>query len=350
MDLAPVVPGKTRLGWIGTGVMGRSMCEHLIDRGFAMTVFSRTKTKAESLLAKGAQWTNSPAAVAEQSDVVFSIVGFPTDVREIMLGSQGALSGCRVGAVLVDMTTSEPSLAVEIAEKAKAKGVCSIDAPVSGGDVGAKEARLSIMIGGEKNVVESLRPCWEAMGKTIVYQGPAGAGQHTKMVNQILIATGMIGVCEALLYGYRAGLNLETVMQSVSYGAAGSWSLSNYGPRMMANNFDPGFFVEHFIKDMGIALDESKRMGLAMPGLALAQQLYVALKRRATVAMEPSRSYWHWHRFQILTGRTVRNDARRVNDEAASKAIRLGAWQFLATISARLNRRQECHKIVRRGV
>jgi 3-hydroxyisobutyrate dehydrogenase len=278
MALAPVVPGKTRLGWIGTGVMGRSMCGHLIDRGFAMTVFSRTRSKAETLLAKGAKWEDSPASVAEQSDVVFSIVGFPADVREIMLGPQGALSGCRSGAVLVDMTTSEPSLAVEIAEKAKAKGVHSVDAPVSGGDVGAKEARLSIMIGGEGDIVDSLRPCWEAMGKTIVYQGPAGAGQHTKMVNQILIATGMIGVCEALLYGYRAGLNLETVMQSVSSGAAGSWSLSNYGPRMMANNFDPGFFVEHFIKDMGIALDESKRMGLAMPGLALAQQLYVALK------------------------------------------------------------------------
>jgi 3-hydroxyisobutyrate dehydrogenase len=273
-----VVPGKTRLGWIGTGVMGRSMCGHLLDHGFAMTVFSRTKSKADSLLAKGARWTDSPKAVAEQADVVFSIVGFPADVREIMLGPNGALAGAKAGAVLADMTTSEPSLAVEIAEQAKAKGVYAVDAPVSGGDVGAKEARLSIMIGGQRDVVESLRPCWEAMGKTIVYQGPAGAGQHTKMVNQILIATGMIGVCEALLYGYKAGLNLESVMQSVSSGAAGSWSLSNYGPRMMANNFDPGFFVEHFIKDMGIALEESKRMGLSMPGLALAHQLYIALK------------------------------------------------------------------------
>jgi 3-hydroxyisobutyrate dehydrogenase len=278
MPLPTVVPGKTRLGWIGTGVMGRSMCGHLLERGFAMTVFSRTRSKADALLAKGAKWADSPQAVAQQSDVVFSMVGFPADVREIILGANGALAGSKAGTVLVDMTTSEPSLAVEIAEKAKAKGVYAIDAPVSGGDVGAKEARLSIMIGGERDVVESLRPCWEAMGKTIVYQGPAGAGQHTKMVNQILIATGMIGVCEALLYGYKAGLNLETVMQSVSSGAAGSWSLSNYGPRMMANNFEPGFFVEHFIKDMGIALEESKRMGLSMPGLALAYQLYVALK------------------------------------------------------------------------
>src|SRR5262245_15761140 len=278
MPIPTIAPGKTRLGWIGTGVMGRSMCGHLMDRGFAMVVTSRTKPKAEALLAKGATWADSPKQLAQEADVLFSIVGFPTDVREVILGSQGALAGSKPGTILVDMTTSEPSLAVEIAEKAKAKGVHTVDAPVSGGDVGAREARLSIMIGGEKDVVDALQPCFEAMGKTIVHQGPAGAGQHAKMVNQILIATGMIGVCEALLYGYKAGLNLETVMQSVSSGAAGSWSLSNYGPRMMANNFDPGFFVEHFIKDMGIALEESKGMGLSMPGLALAHQLYVALK------------------------------------------------------------------------
>ena len=176
------------------------------------------------------------------------------------------------------MTTSDPSLAVEIHQAAKAKGCYAIDAPVSGGDVGAKNATLSIMIGGDKEVVEALRPCWERMGKTIVHQGGPGSGQHTKMVNQILIATNMIGVCEALLYGYKAGLDLPTVMQSVSSGAAGSWSLSNLGPRMMNNNFDPGFFVEHFIKDMGIALDEAKRMNLSLPGLALAHQLYVAIK------------------------------------------------------------------------
>jgi len=278
MQLPQVAPGKTRLGWIGTGVMGRSMCGHLMDCGFTMTVSSRTKTKADGLLAKGATWADSPKAVAEQSDAVFSIVGFPADVREVMLGPQGALAGSKPGTILIDMTTSEPSLAIEIADQAKAKGVHAVDAPVSGGDIGAREARLSIMVGGDKEPVEALRPCFEAMGKTIVHQGPPGAGQHAKMVNQILIATGMIGVCEALLYGYKAGLNLETVMQSVSTGAAGSWSLSNYGPRMMANNFDPGFFVEHFIKDMGIALEESKRMGLSMPGLALAHQLYVALK------------------------------------------------------------------------
>jgi len=278
MPVMKVVPGSTQLGWIGTGVMGQSMCSHLIAKGFAVTVYNRTRAKAQSLLDKGAAWANSPKQVAASSDVVFAIVGFPRDVREVFLGSEGALAGSKPGSVLVDMTTSEPSLAVEIYNAAKAKGVYAIDAPVSGGDVGAREARLSIMIGGDKDAVEALQPCWETMGKTVIHQGAAGAGQHTKMVNQTLIASGMIGVCEALLYAYKAGLDLPTALQSVAPGAAGSWSLSNLGPRIIANNFDPGFFVEHFIKDMGIALDEAKRMGLALPGLALAHQLYVALK------------------------------------------------------------------------
>ena len=212
------------------------------------------------------------------NDVIFAIVGFPSDVREVMLGEDGALAGSKSGNVLVDMTTSEPSLAVEIAETAKEKGVYSVDAPVSGGDVGAKNGTLSIMIGGDEDVVTALNPCWEAMGKTIVYQGPAGAGQHTKMVNQTLIAAAMISVCEGLLYAYKAGLDLPTVMKSVSSGAAGSWSLSNLGPRMIDNNFDPGFFVEHFIKDMGIALSEAKKMQLSLPGLALAHQLYLSVQ------------------------------------------------------------------------
>jgi 3-hydroxyisobutyrate dehydrogenase len=253
------------------------MCGHLLAQGFAVTVFNRTRSRAEGLLAKGARWADSPRAVAAASDVTFTIVGFPSDVRSVVLGTDGTLSGTKPGDVLVDMTTSEPSLAEEIATASRPRGVHSIDAPVSGGDVGAREARLSIMIGGEKQIVEALRPCWEAMGKTIIHQGGPGAGQHTKMVNQVLIATNMIGVCEALLYGYRAGLDLATVMQSVTPGAAGSWSLANLGPRIIANNFDPGFFVEHFIKDMGIALNESRRLGLALPGLALAQQLYLAL-------------------------------------------------------------------------
>lgn len=277
MSIQKVEPGSTRLGWVGTGVMGRSMCRHLMDAGFSMTVFSRTQQKARDLMEAGANWAASPKDVASQSDIVFSIVGFPSDVREVMLGEQGALQGAASGSILVDMTTSQPTLAQEIDRAARERGLHSVDAPVSGGDIGAREARLSIMIGGEKEVVDALTPCWEAMGKTIVYQGKAGAGQHTKMVNQTLIATNMIGVCEALLYGYRAGLNLETVMQSVCSGAAGSWSLSNLGPRIINNDFDPGFFVEHFIKDMGIALEESKRLGLCLPGLALAHQLYLAL-------------------------------------------------------------------------
>jgi 3-hydroxyisobutyrate dehydrogenase len=278
MAALKIEPGKTKLGWIGTGVMGQSMCSHLIAKGFPVTVYTRTRGKAQGLLDKGAAWGATPRQVAEQSDVVFAIVGFPRDVREVFLGEGGLVAGARRGSVLVDMTTSEPSLAVEIYDAAKAKGVHAVDAPVSGGDVGAREARLSIMIGGDGDVVEALQPCWEAMGKTIIHQGAAGAGQHTKMVNQTLIATNMIGVCEALLYAYKAGLDLPTVLQSVAPGAAGSWSLSNLGPRIIANNFDPGFFVEHFIKDMGIALAEANRMGLALPGLALARQLYVALQ------------------------------------------------------------------------
>lgn len=278
MTALSIEPGKTKIGWIGTGVMGRSMCGHLIDAGFSATVYTRSKSKADDLIGKGAAWADSPQAVAEQSDVIFAIVGFPKDVRQVMLGEAGALAGCKPGNVLVDMTTSEPSLAVEIYEAAKQKNVHSVDAPVSGGDVGAKEARLSIMIGGDKGVVDALQPCWQAMGKTIVHQGAAGAGQHTKMVNQTLIASNMVGVCEALLYGYKAGLDLNTVMQSVASGAAGSWSLSNLGPRIIENRFEPGFFVDHFVKDMGIALSEAKRLGLALPGLALANQLYLALQ------------------------------------------------------------------------
>ncbi len=266
-----------RIGWIGTGVMGASMCGHLIEAGYQTTVFSRTRSKAESLLARGATWVDSARSVAEQSDVVFSIVGFPCDVREVILGEHGALAGCRAGSVLVDMTTSEPSLAIEIAAAASEREVISIDAPVSGGDVGAKNGTLSIMIGGDRATVETLDPCWRAMGSTWVCQGGPGAGQHTKMVNQTLIGAGMVGICEALLYGYRAGLDLEQVMRSIASGAAGSWSLSHLGPRIIAGDFDPGFFVEHFLKDMGIVLAESRKMNLALPGMALAEQLYRAL-------------------------------------------------------------------------
>lgn len=272
-----IVPGQTKIGWIGTGVMGSSMCGQLIQVGFSAVVFNRTPAKTAGLQELGATVARTPAEVAEQADLIFTIVGFPRDVREVTLGPQGTLQAAAPGKVLVDMTTSEPSLAVEIYNQAKAKGVHAIDAPVSGGDIGAREARLSIMLGGEREICNALAPCWQAMGKTIVYQGPAGSGQHTKMVNQVLIAGNMIGVCEALLYGLRSGLNLETVLQSVSSGAAGSWSLSNLAPRCIRSDFAPGFFVEHFIKDMGIAIAEAERMQLKLPGLALARELYTAL-------------------------------------------------------------------------
>ena len=283
MDSAVCRPGETRIGWIGTGVMGRSMCGHLIAAGYDVTVYNRTREKTDSLLEQGAQWAETPEEVAKQSDVVFTIVGFPADVREVILGPAGVLAGFGKAAsgtskVVVDMTTSDPSLAVEIAETSNEHSIGSIDAPVSGGDVGAQSAKLSIMIGGEKPHVDFVMPCFEVMGATLVHQGGPGAGQHTKMVNQTLVAAGMVGVCEALLYGYRAGLDLSKVLQSVSSGAAGSWALSNLGPRIMDNDFDPGFFVEHFVKDMGIVLAEANRMNLFMPGLALANQLYQALK------------------------------------------------------------------------
>lgn len=273
-----VTPETTAVGWIGTGVMGTSMCGHVLDAGYRVTVHSRTKERAAPLLDRGATWADSPAAVAEVSDVVCAIVGYPADVREVFLGPRGAVAAAKSGSVLIDLTTSEPSLAVEIHAAGAERDVATIDAPVSGGDVGARNGTLSIMVGGEEAAVVHVRPLLETFGQTILRQGGPGAGQHTKMVNQILIATGMIGVCEALLYGYKAGLDLARVLESVASGAAGSWSLANYGPRMLSGDFAPGFIVDHFVKDMGIALAEAERMQLSLPGLALAKQLYVALQ------------------------------------------------------------------------
>ncbi|MBI4482176.1 MAG: NAD(P)-dependent oxidoreductase [Acidobacteria bacterium] len=268
----------TRVGWVGTGVMGVSMCRRVLANGYAVTVCNRTKAKAQTLLDEGAAWAGSPRVVAERSDVVFTIVGFPADVRDVYLGENALLAGARAGAVLVDMTTTEPRLAGEIYEAAKARGIHTVDAPVSGGDVGARNGTLSIMVGGDRNVVQGIMPLLETMGKSIVYQGGPGAGQHAKMCNQIVIAGTMIGVCESLLYGYAAGLDLETMLRSIRGGAAGCWTLDNLAPRILKRNFDPGFLVEYFIKDMGIALDEARRMALALPGLELAHQLYLAVQ------------------------------------------------------------------------
>jgi len=269
---------STRLGWIGTGVMGSPMCAHLLAAGHPITVTTRSRARAEDLLARGAHWADTPAHVAAASDVVFSMVGYPADVREVVLGDRGALAGARPGAVLVDMTTSEPSLAIEIAEAADQRGVHTLDAPVSGGDIGARNGTLSIMVGGEERVFEAVLPCFGALGSTATLQGGHGAGQHTKMVNQILVASTMVAMSEGLLYAYRLGLDVERVLRSVTSGAAGSWALSNLAPRVVEDDFAPGFYVDHLVKDLGIALAEAKRARIALPGLAAAQQLYIALQ------------------------------------------------------------------------
>lgn len=275
MSLTNQNPG---IGWIGTGVMGAAMAGRIQEKGYTLYVFNRTQAKAQPLIEQGATWADSPKAVAEKADIIFTIVGFPEDVRKVYLGEQGVLAGTKEGSITVDMTTTEPSLAQEIYEEARKKGVSSIDAPVSGGDVGAKNGALSIMVGGDREAVNQVMPLFEIMGKSIVYQGKAGSGQHTKMCNQITIAGTMIGVCESLLYGYRAGLDLPTMLKSISGGAAACWTLDNLAPRIVKRNFDPGFYIEHFIKDMGIALQEANRMCLSMPGLALVKQLYEAAR------------------------------------------------------------------------
>jgi 3-hydroxyisobutyrate dehydrogenase len=269
---------RPRVGWIGTGVMGSSMCGHLLAKGYPVAVNTRTKSKADSLVAAGAAWADSPRSVAEQSDVVFTIVGFPADVREVYFGASGLLPAARAGQVFVDMTTTEPTLAKEIYGAARAKSADAVDAPVSGGDVGARNATLSIMIGGDAATVQALMPFFETMGKRIMRQGGPGAGQHTKMSNQIVIAGTMVGVCESLLYGYKAGLSLDTMIETIRGGAAACWALDNLAPRIVKRDFAPGFVVEHFIKDMGIALAEGDRMGIALPGLALVHQLYAVVR------------------------------------------------------------------------
>jgi 3-hydroxyisobutyrate dehydrogenase len=273
-------PNETAIGWIGTGVMGQSMACHLIAAGYRLTIFNRSSKKTKALAELGAVVASSPEEVARRSDIVFTIVGYPRDVRQVILGddsTNGVIHALRPGMIVVDMTTSQPVLAVELAERLAEVGAASIDAPVSGGDVGAKNAALSIMVGGPVEAFEAVLPLFQCMGKTIVHQGPAGAGQHTKMVNQTLVAANMIGVCEALLYAEAAGLDATLVLKSVSSGAAANWALLNLAPRIVAGDFAPGFYVEHFIKDMRIALEEASRMQIALPGLALVSQLYSAV-------------------------------------------------------------------------
>lgn len=266
----------SKIGWVGIGVMGRSMCGHLLAAGHEVKVHTRTKASAQSTIAAGAQWCDTPGDVARGSEFVFTIVGYPADVRAVYLGEGGLVDQAAPGAVLVDMTTSEPALAAEIYQAARARGVAALDAPVSGGDLGARGASLAIMVGGEQEPFDRTLPLFEKMGKNIRLMGAPGAGQHTKMSNQILIAGTMIGVVESLLYAVKSGLDVDDVIDVIGSGAAGSWSINNLGRRIAKDDYDPGFFIKHFVKDMGIALAEARRMGIALPGLALVEQLYIA--------------------------------------------------------------------------
>ena len=268
---------QATIGWIGTGVMGVSMAKHLMTAGHPLVIHTRTRARAEPLLAAGAQWADSPLAVAERAEIVCSMVGYPEDVEVTHLGPQGTLSAAKAPALLIDFTTSSPALAQRIAERSAALGTQAIDAPVSGGDIGARNATLSIMCGGTDAAFQAARPVLDLLGKTVVLQGPAGAGQHTKMVNQLLIAGTMLGMAEALSYAKKAGLNPETVLQSVGGGAAASWSLTNLAPRILKSDFAPGFFIEHFLKDLRIALDEARALGLDLPCATAAERTYRAL-------------------------------------------------------------------------
>ena len=268
--------GREKVGWIGTGIMGAPMCGHLMDAGYSVSLHTRTQHKAQDLIKRGARWMNSPKMAAEESDIVFTMVSYPRDVRDVVLGEDGVLNGLKKHGIVVDMTTSSPGLAGEISREAGKSGCSSLDAPVSGGDTGARNATLSIMVGGGREAFDKVLPLFEIMGEKINYMGRAGMGQHTKMANQIHIATTMIGAVESLLYAHRAGLNLDEVIAAIGSGAAGSWTINNLGPRIVKRNFDPGFFIEHFIKDMGIALEEAGRMNLSLPGLAMAHQFYIA--------------------------------------------------------------------------
>lgn len=254
--------------------MGESMATHLLNNGYPLVIYTRTKSKADNLISKGASWKDTVALVAKEADVIITMVGYPHDVEEVYLSENGLLNHAKEGTYFIDMTTSTPTLAEKIYLEAKERNMYSLDAPVSGGDIGAKEARLAIMVGGDEVVFEACKPIFELLGKNIVLQGRAGAGQHTKMCNQITIASNMISVCEALVYAQKAGLDPDTVLKSISSGAAGSWSLSNLAPRIIAGNYEPGFYVKHFIKDMGIALREADKMKLELPGLELAKNLY----------------------------------------------------------------------------
>ncbi|PKM49612.1 MAG: oxidoreductase [Firmicutes bacterium HGW-Firmicutes-7] len=263
-----------KIGFVGTGVMGKSMALHLLQGEYKVFVYNRTKSRADDLIENGAIWMDTVGEIAREADIIITMVGYPADVEEIYFGDDGIIENAKPGSTIIDMTTSKPSLAKEIYKVAKKKGINALDAPVSGGDIGARNGTLAIMVGGNFDIFEKTKDLFECMGNNIVWQGEAGAGQHTKMCNQIAIASNMIGVCEAMVYAKNAGLVPEIVLKSIGAGAAGSWSLNNLAPRMVKGDFEPGFYVKHFIKDMSIALSEAKEMGFSTPGLALAKSLY----------------------------------------------------------------------------
>jgi len=267
-----------KIGFIGTGIMGNPMCFHLIDAGHELYIYNRSKRKAENLIDQGANWCESPKDVAVKSEIIITIVGFPKDVLEIYFNVNGIFEGIKPNTILIDMTTSEPKIAREIFQKAKEKNAFSLDAPVSGGEKGAIEGKLAIMVGGEHEIYEKVLPLFKKLGENISYMGKAGSGQHTKMSNQILIASTMVGVVESLLYAYKAGIDLNDVINVIGKGAAASWSINNLGRKIAQNDFNPGFFIKHFIKDMGIALQEAKNMNISLPGLSLVHQFYLSAK------------------------------------------------------------------------
>lgn len=289
-----ISPENSVIGFVGTGVMGKSMAGHLLKAGYPLVVYTRTKEKASELIENGAEWAETPLEVAKKANVIITIVGYPADVEEVYLGENGIITNGRENTYAIDMTTSTPTLAKKIYEEAGKIGMHAIDAPVSGGDIGARDAKLSIMAGGDRDAFLAVEPIFNLLGTNIVYQGKAGAGQHTKMCNQIAIASNMIGVCEAVVYAEKAGLDPRTVLQSISSGAAGSWSLSNLAPRIIDGNFEPGFYIKHFIKDMNIALDEAEAMGMMTPGLALAKKMYAELSEKGEENSGTQALYKYW--------------------------------------------------------
>lgn len=267
-----------RIGFIGLGVMGQSMARNLMKAGHELMVYNRTVAKAQPLAHRGAMLAGNPAELAAECDVIMTMLGYPDDVEQVYLGADGIAANAKAGSLWIDMTTSSPALARRIAEAAQSIGCAALDAPVSGGDVGAREARLSIMVGGSEEAFIRAAPLFKVMGRNIVHQGLAGSGQLAKMANQIAVAASTVGTAEALIFASKAGLQPNSVLQSIESGAAGSWSLSNLGPRMLADNFDPGFYVKHIVKDLGIALESAQELGLTLPGLVLASELFRKLE------------------------------------------------------------------------